>query len=103
MIPACPQDSLLDVIPPTIASAQAHLRASSYHALRSLVCEYSGGVLTIRGRVPSFYLKQIVQTELARKVRFSSINNLVEVLASTDRAGNDLAAAATVWQRPRTA
>jgi osmotically-inducible protein OsmY len=59
--------------------AQGRLRSSSYHAIREITCEFHEGVLTLRGRVPSYYLKQVVQ-ELIRTVdRVSEINNRVGV------------------------
>jgi osmotically-inducible protein OsmY len=59
--------------------AQRRLRRSPYHAIRAITCEFHEGVLTLRGRVPSYYLKQVVQ-ELIRTVdRVSEINNRVGV------------------------
>ena len=46
---------------------EKRLRESCYFVLRSVACEYHEGVLILRGRAPSFYLKQIAQT-LAGKV-----------------------------------
>lgn len=42
-------------------------RMNRYFVLRSVACEYHEGVLILRGRAPSFYLKQVAQT-LAGKV-----------------------------------
>ena len=44
------------------AQASAVLCESSYHAVRRLSCEVRNCTLTLRGRVPSFYMKQIAQT-----------------------------------------
>jgi osmotically-inducible protein OsmY len=33
-----------------------------YFSLRGVQCEFDEGVLILRGRVPSFYLKQVAQT-----------------------------------------
>ncbi|QDU74594.1 hypothetical protein Pan97_16230 [Bremerella volcania] len=44
------------------AQASAELRTSSYHAVRNVSCEVCECVLILRGRVPSFYMKQIAQT-----------------------------------------
>lgn len=38
------------------------------------------GVLTLRGRVPSFYLKQILQAVLGKLAQFERIDNRVEVI-----------------------
>ena len=43
-------------------AAQAELRRSSHFAVRGIDCEYSDGVLTLRGRLPSFFLKQMAQS-----------------------------------------
>ena len=58
---------------------EAVLRSSSYLALRRLSCDYHEGVLTIRGRVPTFYLKQVAQSLLGKLEGVEEINNLVEV------------------------
>lgn len=44
------------------AQASAVLRESSYYPVRRVSCEVRNCALTLRGRVPSFYLKQIAQT-----------------------------------------
>lgn len=38
------------------------LQSSSFHLIQQLSCEVNDGVLILRGRVPSYYLKQIAQT-----------------------------------------
>lgn len=59
--------------------AQAKLMASPYSALRALTCESHEGVLTIRGRVPTFYLKQLAQTAVRNSPGVEVVNNLVQV------------------------
>jgi hypothetical protein len=46
--------------------AQAELSDSKYIGVRRLSCQVRGGVLTLNGRVRSFYLKQVAQTLLRR-------------------------------------
>jgi osmotically-inducible protein OsmY len=59
--------------------AQRRLRESSY-CVRNISCAYDEGVLTLRGHVHSFYLKQIVQA-LAEKVDgVRQVVNLVDVV-----------------------
>jgi len=58
---------------------EAVLRKSSYLAVRRLSCDYHEGVLTIRGRVATFYLKQVAQSLLVNLEGVEEINNLVEV------------------------
>ena len=50
---------------------------------RQIECEYHHGVLTLRGRVPSFYLKQVAQTVLKNTVGIERIDNQVDVVSST--------------------
>jgi hypothetical protein len=42
--------------------------------------ENDGGVLTVRGRVPSFYLKQVLQTILKRVDGVRMVDNQVDVI-----------------------
>lgn len=44
---------------------------------------YSQGVLTLEGRLPSFYLKQVLQTLLRDLDGVKRINNRVDVVSST--------------------
>ena len=41
--------------------AEERLRRSSCLALRDISCLANGGVLTLRGYLPSYYLKQVVR------------------------------------------
>ena len=40
------------------------LYAAGHHALRQIECEYSNGVVVLRGCVPTYYIKQIAQAVL---------------------------------------
>ena len=55
--------------------AQSQLRKSGYHELRFVLCEFHEGVLTLRGRVPSFYLKQVAQELIRRLDGAEEVNN----------------------------
>ena len=46
-------------------------------------CDYDDGILTLRGRVPTFYLKQILQSRLIDIAGVSGIDNQVDVVSST--------------------
>ena len=76
------------------AQCEAVLRASAYLPLRKLSCEYHEGVLTIRGQVPTFYLKQLAQNRIQTVFRVEEINNQVDVVwpasrhATSSIAGN---------------
>ena len=41
--------------------AQRRLGANPYLALRGVRCDYRDGVLTLRGCLPTYYLKQLAQ------------------------------------------
>jgi hypothetical protein len=60
--------------------ARATLRRSAYFELRDVSCDFSGGVLTLRGRVPSYHLKQLAQVAVAAVPGVVEIDNHVEVV-----------------------
>ena len=60
--------------------AQQVLRQSSYFELRDVACDFSGGVLTLRGRVPSYHLKQLAQASVAELPGVVEVHNRVEVV-----------------------
>jgi osmotically-inducible protein OsmY len=60
--------------------AQAELRRSSYFELRDIACDFSGGILTLRGRVPSYHLKQLAQATVAEVPGVIEVHNQVEVV-----------------------
>ena len=47
-------------------AARAILKASSYEPVRRVSCEVRQHVLTLRGRVPTFFIKQMAQTIVRR-------------------------------------
>jgi hypothetical protein len=62
------------------AEANAVVAESSYHAVRRVSCEVRDCVLILRGRVPSFYMKQIAQTVVRHLLESGMvINNQLEV------------------------
>lgn len=64
------------------AEALLRLDNSGYHELRLVSCSFQKGVLTLRGHVSSFYLKQVAQ-ELMRQVEGAEeVNNQLEVVAT---------------------
>ena len=69
------------------------LTEDSPHAfyLRDITCQYDSGMLTVRGRVPTFYLKQIITSRLREMAGVSRLRNEVDVvnaagLSSVDRS-----------------
>jgi hypothetical protein len=45
--------------------AENRLRASGYLVLRNVSCQYSDGTLTLRGRLPTYHLRQVVLATVA--------------------------------------
>jgi len=45
--------------------AETRLRSNSYLALKNVSCDYHDGVLVLRGRVPTYYLKQVALATVA--------------------------------------
>jgi osmotically-inducible protein OsmY len=61
------------------AEAEQRLRESPYFALRTLRCDYHEGVLTVRGRVPSFYFRQMAVETLRRLKSVEQLVDRIEV------------------------
>jgi osmotically-inducible protein OsmY len=62
--------------------ARMRLRESPYRELWDVACDFHEGVLTLQGRVPSFFLKQIAQSIVFVMERVEIINNRIEVVAA---------------------
>ena len=63
-----------------VASAQRLLRQSPYRALHHVNCEFHEGIMTLRGQVASFYLKQVAQTTVRGVYGIGVISNRLEVV-----------------------
>lgn len=63
--------------------AQRRLRESPYFFLRSLTCQFDGGVVTLRGRVPYGQLKQFAEAIVCRVEGVEQVVNRVEVFDPT--------------------
>lgn len=61
------------------AHVEAAFRQANYMPLRRIRCDYQEGVLTLRGRVPTFHLKQLAQTLVQSLELVLDVNNRVEV------------------------
>jgi osmotically-inducible protein OsmY len=61
------------------AEAQSRLRTSNYGELHLVSCEFHEGLLTLRGHVSSFHLKQLAQTLVRDLDGVGEINNRLEV------------------------
>ena len=62
------------------------LRRSGYLALRDVSCGLRGGVLSLHGRLPTYYLKQVAQAIAAEVEGVSSVVNRINVVAFTPGA-----------------
>lgn len=60
--------------------ARECLRASAHRALRFLTCEGGQGILVLRGRVSSYYDKQMAQESVRHLTGIEAIFNLIEVV-----------------------
>lgn len=49
---------------------------------REIVCDFEDGILTLRGRLPSFYLKQILQSIVKDVPGIARVNNQVDVISA---------------------
>ncbi len=69
-----------DSEPDSPSRAARHLLCSSgYSLLQKLHCQVRDGVVTIWGRVPSFFLKQMAQEAVLKLAQVREVKNLVEV------------------------
>jgi hypothetical protein len=73
-LPAATESRRLD-----ITEIERRLQASSYFALRLVRCRLKNGTVTLDGRVPSYYLKQIAQTLVSDAGVGLPIENRLEV------------------------
>jgi osmotically-inducible protein OsmY len=61
----------------------ACLQKTGHLFSRAVSCEYDQGVLVLRGRVPSFYLKQLAQERVTSLDGISKVVNQIEVVGQT--------------------
>jgi osmotically-inducible protein OsmY len=68
----------------TVKMAEDRLRNSAYLELRNISCDIHEGVLTLRGRVPSYHLKQLAQALVHEIEGVLELNNQLDVVAPGD-------------------
>jgi osmotically-inducible protein OsmY len=66
--------------------AEQRLEASGYLALRRIQCDCLGGVLCLRGCVPSHYLKQVAQEIAVGVEGVRRVDNQLRVLPAVAAA-----------------
>jgi hypothetical protein len=71
----------LPVTPFTITEmAERKLHSKPYQALKNVSCDWRDGVLVLRGRLPSYYLKQVAQEVVARLDGVEGMDNQIQVV-----------------------
>jgi osmotically-inducible protein OsmY len=65
--------------------ARSRLQDSPYFSIRDIDCAYGERVLTLRGRLPSHYLKQVALAMVADVAGVRSVNNTIEVVPPVRR------------------
>jgi osmotically-inducible protein OsmY len=71
--------------PGVVQRAEHQLRHNPYRALKNVRCEYREGVLTLRGCLPTSYLKQVAQTAVAQLEGVRQVVNLIQVVPPARR------------------
>ncbi len=71
--------STTDITPFVAEQARKQLQGQPYRVLKNVSCEYRDGTLTLRGRLPSYFLKQMAQAAVARVAGVERIVNHIEV------------------------
>jgi len=69
-----------------VVEIRRRLCSTGYHALRSVECEYSDGIAVLRGRVPTYYYKQLAQGALLVDSLVNTVVNLIDVSENGRRA-----------------
>ena len=63
-----------------VAAANERLRNQSHLTVQQIWCEFDEGQLFVRGRVPSFYYKQLAQEAVAGLKGVRQVINDIEVI-----------------------
>jgi osmotically-inducible protein OsmY len=79
-------DLLAGQYSPAAEAAEARLRGNAYLALRNVSCTYGHGVLTLRGSLPSYYLKQVAGVAVAEMEGVERVANEIEVVSGPSRS-----------------
>ena len=67
--------------------AEGCLRRNPYLALKNVCCDWRGGVLVLRGCLPSYYLKQVAQEAVAHLEGVQALDNQIQVVPPASRPG----------------
>ena len=69
-------------LPPStvgVALLQEQFRSSPYWSLRQLICVLDQGRVTVRGTLPSYYLKQVAQAVATKALGIDRIRSDIDV------------------------
>ncbi|HLN28577.1 MAG TPA: BON domain-containing protein [Gemmataceae bacterium] len=66
--------------------AEGRLRSHPHLALKNICCDYLDGVLSLRGRLPTYYLKQLAQEAVAELEGVDRTDNQIQVVMPTFRS-----------------
>ena len=69
--------------------AERFLHSNPYLVLKHISCDYLDGVLILRGRLPTYYLKQLAQESVADLDGVDRIENQIQVVTPTYRLHRD--------------
>jgi hypothetical protein len=64
-----------------LGAVRRRLQESSHRALLRIECYDHEGVVTLQGRVPSYYLKQVAQELVGRVPGVEAVSNYLEVVS----------------------
>lgn len=64
---------------------ERRFRRSGYLALRDISCDFHAGIAKLRGRVPTYYLKQVAQALVSEIEEVRQVINLIEIVPTADR------------------
>jgi len=71
------------------AAVEACLRGSSELAECAIACEFREGILTLRGRVPTYFLKQAARSLAQRVDGVRAVENRIDVIPVPICEGDD--------------
>jgi hypothetical protein len=78
-------------LPALDREVEERLRRSGYLALHDISCLVSDGMVTLRGRLSSYYLKQVAQELASGVAGVRHVINRIEVFAPARRGQDTLA------------
>jgi hypothetical protein len=62
-----------------LLSAHRRLQATGRQGLRSVECQWQDGTLVLRGKVPTYYLKQLAQSLFVADPEIETVENQIVV------------------------